>query len=54
MDFSKIQVESLTTSLNESNIVILENRGLDGSNDSAVLKFKFDYELEKGIVTNFK
>jgi hypothetical protein len=54
MDFSTIQVEPLTTSLNESNIVILENRGLDGSSDSAVLKFKFDFELEKGIVTNFK
>ncbi|CAB4018049.1 toll interleukin-1 receptor domain-containing [Paramuricea clavata] len=54
MDFSKIQVERLTTSLNESNIVILENRGLDGSSGSAVLKFKFDYELEKDIVANFK
>ena len=57
MDFSKVRVEPLTTTLNEHNISIMENHGLDGTSGFWWLKFKFDYKLETGIVirlTNFK
>ncbi|CAB4018047.1 TIR domain-containing [Paramuricea clavata] len=57
MDFSKIVVEPLSTSLNKSNIVITKNYGLDGSSGFWCLKFTFDYKLEKAIavgLTNFK
>jgi hypothetical protein len=57
MDFSKIVVEPLPTSLNKSNIVIIENYGLDGSSGFWWLRFTFDYKLEKAIAVrllNFK
>jgi hypothetical protein len=57
MDFSKIVVEPLPTSLNKSNIVIIENYGLDESSGFWWLKFTFDYKLEKAIAVrllNFK
>ena len=57
MDFSDFLVEPLTTTLNEYNIKIIENHGLDGTLGYWWLKFHFDFELEKEIeirLTNFK
>lgn len=57
MDLSEVRVEPLTTTLNEHNIAIIENHGLDGTSGFWWLKFKFDFNLETGIVirlTNFK
>ncbi|XP_046861222.1 uncharacterized protein LOC124454456 [Xenia sp. Carnegie-2017] len=57
LDLSKLSVQPLSTSLNPSNIKILENHGLDGRSGYWCLKFQFDYELERGIVIrlcNFK
>ena len=57
MDLSEVSVEPLTTTLNEHNIAIIHNYGLDGRSGYWSLEFKFDYKLERGIVihlTNFK
>ena len=57
IDLSELRNRLLTTSLNKSNIVILENHGLSRKTGYWWLKFRFDYKLEKEILvrlTNFK
>ena len=54
MDLSEVLVGLQTTSLNQSNIQILDRHGLDARTGFWWLKFKFDYKLEKEIVVGLK
>lgn len=57
MDFSKIETRPVTSSLNNYNIKIKKNHGLNERTGFWSLKFTFDYALEKDIevrLTNFK
>lgn len=57
MDFSKIETRPVTYSLNNYNIEIKENCGLNERTGFWWLRFTFDYALEKDIelrLTNFK
>lgn len=57
MDLSTVETRPVTSSLDEYNIQIKENHGLDQGTGFWWLKFTFDYELEKDIevrLTNFK
>ena len=57
MDFSKVETRPVTSSLNNYNIEIKENYGLNQRTGFWWLIFTFDYALEKDIevrLTNFK
>ena len=57
LSLSTVPIKTLQASLNEKNITITENHGLNSSTGFWWIRFTFDHGLEKGIkvhLTNFK